>query len=196
MKASTHAVASLVLSFALYIAVRSVEASLFCFLAGVLLDGDHLLDYLWWSEEKKFRTFFILGPDYFDDPHSLDKLLHSVDLFAFAAIPIVLCFPFMGLGIAVGFGGHIILDIFGFGFTPLYFFLLYRVAVGKSKIVSLREAVLKKDGFKCVDCKMTDNLQIHRGLKLGRVSGWDKVEEWTTVCENCHMKKHMKGMFY
>lgn len=196
MKVVVHVAVSLVIGIPLYFAFPSVDTYVFCFLTGVFLDVDHFIDYLWWSKDKSLKKFFILGPSYFDDPHSTDRFLHSIDLFSLFAVPIMLLQPALGIGIIVGFASHIVLDFVGFGFSLFYFFFLYRFVFGKRKILSLREAVLKKDRFRCRDCGVTGNLQIHRDIKLVRLNGWDRVEEWTTVCEQCHMQRHQTGMFY
>jgi len=174
----------------------SFEAYIFCFLTGVFLDVDHLVDYLWWSEERSLKKFFFLGPGYFNNPHPTDRFLHSVDLFILLITPVMLYWPILGIGVIMGFIGHLILDFAGFGFSPLDFFLLYRVFVWKRKILTLREKVLRKDGFKCRDCGATSKLQIHRDTKLGRFNGWERAEEWTTVCEQCHIQRHKTGMLY
>lgn len=196
MKAIAHATVSLAIGLPLYVAFSSVEAYVFCVLTGVFLDVDHFIDYLLWSKDRNLKKFFILGPDYSDDPHPTDKFLHSIDLFSIFVIPIMLYQPILSIGIIAGFAGHIALDLTGFGFGPFYFFFSYRVVVGKRKILSLREAILKKDGFRCKDCGATDNLHIHRDIKLGHLNGWDRVEEWTTVCERCHIQRHKTGMFF
>jgi len=196
MKAITHAVVSLVIGIPLYLALSSFEAFIVCFLTGVFLDVDHFIDYLWRSKKRSLKKFFALGPGYFDNPHSTDKFLHSIEIFSLLIILIMLFQPILGIGIIVGFIGHIALDLVGFGFSPLHFFLLYRAIVEKKRVLALREAVLRRDGFRCRDCGATDNLQIHRGFKIGRIEGWDRVDEWTTVCEKCHVKRHGTGLFY
>jgi len=196
MKAIVHAIVSLVIGIPLYLAFSSIEAYIFCFLTGVFLDVDHLIDYLWWSKDKSLRMFFILGPGYFDKPHSTDKFLHSIEIFSLLVIPIILHQPTLGIGLIVGFVGHIALDFVGFGFSPFHFFLFYRAIIEKNKVLLLKEAVFKRDGYKCIGCGATSHLQIHRDIKIGRLNGWDRVDEWKTVCEQCHIGRHKTGMFY
>ena len=196
MKALVHAAVSLAIGVPLYLAFSSVEAFVLCFLTGLFLDVDHLIDYLWWSEDKNLRRFFSLGPGYFDRPHSTDKFLHSIELFSLLVIPIMLTQPIFGVGVIVGFIGHISLDFWGFGFSPFHFFLSYRAIVEKKRVISLREAILERDDFRCRNCGATGDLQIHKGIKLGRLGRWNNVDEWTTVCEPCHIQRHETGMFY
>jgi hypothetical protein len=195
MKASIHAVASLGAAILLYLAFKSVEASVFCFIVGVFIDSDHFIDYLLWSDTRNLKEFFVLGPGYFEKPHLTDKFLHSIEVFSIFVIlfAVALHQPVLSIGILVGFACHIVLDFVGFGFNPLHFFLLYRAIVEKKKMIALREAVLKKDGFKCKDCEATTNLQIHRDIHR---SAWDTVNEWVTVCKECHIYRHGTGMFY
>lgn len=47
-----------------------------------------------------------------------------------------------------------------------------------------REAVLKRDGYKCVICSGTNNLQVHHNT-YARV-GEEELEDLTTLCKWCH----------
>jgi 5-methylcytosine-specific restriction endonuclease McrA len=85
------------------------------------------------------------------------------------------------------------LDYLGYRFTPLHFFLLYRVFFEKNKERELKDVILKRDGFQCVDCGVTEKLQIHRTVKQ---KSWDTLTEWVTLCEECHIKQHGSGQFY
>jgi hypothetical protein len=98
----------------------------------------------------------------------------------------------VGIGMIVGFGSHLILDQIGYPYDSLHFFLLYRIFVEKKKVIELRDAVFRRDGFKCRNCKATNNLQIHEknlhGLPFQK-NPW-AIDEWITVCEKCHIQRH------
>lgn len=193
MKTIVHAVTSLLISIIMYFANLPIESCVFCFLVGVFVDVDHFLDFLLWEEDKDLKKFWILGHNYFIEVHSTDYLFHSIDLFSLLIIPFILYWPALGFGMIVGFAGHLILDQIGFHYDSFHFFLLYRIFVEKRKSLELRDAVLKRDGFKCRDCGATQKLQLHR---KSRQKSWDTVDEWMTVCEECHMKRHGSGVFY
>lgn len=191
-----HAISSLLISVIMYFANLPVESCVLCLLTGVFVDIDHFIDYLLWSKDKTLKKFWILGPSHYTEIHLTDTLLHSIDLFSLLVIPFILYWPIAAIGIMTGFFSHLALDQIGFRYNPLHFFLLYRIFVEKKKERTLRDTVLKRDGFKCRDCGAMDNLQLHRNLQLLHRTSWNTIEEWTVVCEKCHMKRHGSGMFY
>ena len=193
IKSIIHGTISLILSIILFGLQFPIESCVFCFLSGVFLDIDHLLDFLLWSEDKDFRKFSILGPPYFTQTHYLDTVFHSIDLFSLLVIPLAFSFPTIIVGVIVGFSNHLLLDYLGNGFSFLHYFLLYRVLFEKRKERDLRDAIYQKDGFRCVDCGVTHKLQIHRAIIQG---SWVNITEWVTLCEDCHIKRHGSGQFY
>lgn len=76
-----------------------------------------------------------------------------------------------------------------------------RIVDRNSKEVNIwRKLVLQKDGYKCVDCESSENLQAHHILEWyefpeGRVN----IENGICLCGRCHHKRHPEmgeGMFY
>lgn len=193
LKSIIHVVTSLILAIILFFLNFPSEAYVFCFLIGVFIDFDHYIDYLLWSEDKNFKKFSILGPPYFVQIHYTDTLFHSIEVFTVLLIPIATFFPSILGGVTIGFSSHLFLDYLGYRGSPLHFFLFYRVLFEKSKERKLRDAIFRRNEFKCADCGATQKLQIHRALKLG---SWDTITEWVTLCEECHIKSHGSGQFY
>jgi hypothetical protein len=193
LKSIIHVIISFILTIILFFLNFPIESCVFCFLIGVFIDFDHYLDFLLWSEDKNFKKFSILGPPYFVQSHYTDTLFHSIDLFIILAVLIATYVPSILGGIIIGFASHLVLDYLGYGFTPFHFFLLYRVVFEKRKERELRDDIFKKDGFKCVECGVTQKLQIHRALNQ---ESWDTRTEWMTLCEECHIKHHGSGQFY
>lgn len=53
----------------------------------------------------------------------------------------------------------------------------------------LREAVLKRDGFRCTRCPCKERLQAHH--KVYRATWYDSIpEDLVTLCWRCHKKEH------
>lgn len=193
LKSIIHVFTSLLLSILLFFLNVPIESCIFCILVGVFLDFDHYLDFLLWSEDRDFQKFSILGPPYFVHIHSTDTLFHSIDLFIIPTILIRLYVPSILVGTIIGFTSHLVLDYLGYGFTPLHFFFLYRVLIEKRKEQELRDRILKRDRFQCVECGVTQKLQIHRTINQ---KSWNTFTEWVTLCEDCHIKHHGSGQFY
>ena len=192
MKVIIHALASTFLSLLVYAYSNSFEVSILCFLLGVFIDVDHALDYLMWSNNRSLRTFFKLGPDYFTNPHSTDRVLHSIDLWLPLILFTMVILPELAIGVAVGFIGHITLDFLGFSSSP---FLLHRVLRWKNQVVELRKTVLERDGYRCRDCGAASTLQMHNERNFS-CTKWNKLRDWVSLCERCHMSRHGSGMFY
>lgn len=132
------------MSALLYYCLRSFSASFACFLSGVFLDIDHVIDY-WlheginfnikglfkWSEDRNWR-FLIL-------------ILHSLEfLVVFWILVSVLKLGPFWFGLAIGFSLHMILDLIYntktmYGYTYLF---SYRVIKGfKGEYFHRREDV-------------------------------------------------------
>jgi hypothetical protein len=174
--------------------------ALFAFLAGVLIDGDHLVDWWLWSEERSFRSLLVLGT-WLIKPHITDLFLHSYELL----IPLWIFVWFtgaysIGIGITTGFLVHLITDqIYNslrYGVDPLNLFLTYRTLrmnkrlADYEKRLAIYETVLRRDNFKCQLCGKSGNprLEIHMEKYAIRQNSPDK---YITVCSSCHTKKHV-----
>jgi 5-methylcytosine-specific restriction endonuclease McrA len=49
----------------------------------------------------------------------------------------------------------------------------------------IREAVLKRDGYRCVHCGYGGFLQAHRKPEFGSYHDW-QLDGYETLCRNCH----------
>ena len=54
----------------------------------------------------------------------------------------------------------------------------------------LRQAVLRRDGWRCQQCGRTTNLHVHHILFRGRL-GSDSMENLITLCALCHEGYHL-----
>lgn len=53
----------------------------------------------------------------------------------------------------------------------------------------LRNEVLKRDGWRCQDCGVMKDLQVHHIRPRGRLGG-DVMQNLITLCASCHGKRH------
>ena len=60
-----------------------------------------------------------------------------------------------------------------------------RIRLNQEAYALLRRQILERDGWRCQDCRSSQNLQIHH-QKLRRQSGHDSEENLITVCVQRH----------
>jgi ATP-dependent DNA helicase RecQ len=56
---------------------------------------------------------------------------------------------------------------------------------------SLRQQILRRDGWKCQSCGVSSNLEVHH-RKFRSHSGPDSEENLITLCVDCHAQVHFK----
>ena len=134
MKTTSHIVASAMAGAAAYKIAGSAETAAALFLGGVLIDLDHVLDYLILAKEKHtVRNFF----SWFNDIRwkRIVVIFHAYELYAILLL-LAFCFPDDILtGLATGIGLHLIMDQFGntqpingIRLSRRFYFLLFRYA--------------------------------------------------------------------
>ncbi|MBN2384577.1 hypothetical protein JXQ70_17015 [bacterium] len=122
-----HLLGSTVAAVALGSALDSVEAGVTCFLTGVLIDLDHVLDYVQRRRKRKlgFRDFF--RTDEWAPQGRLFLIFH-----AWEYLPLLLVLTFVpglseiGLGALCGIGLHLIMDHLNNRGFPYTYFILFR----------------------------------------------------------------------
>jgi len=122
-----HFTVSVTISLTFFIYTKSPTASLLCFLAGFMLDADHLIDF--WMYKRKLTLSREIFQGFYEKWDKVPVLLHSIELLILIAL-LALLFPSVSLpllGIAVGFISHLILDFMSYELHPLSYFLIYRV---------------------------------------------------------------------
>ena len=55
----------------------------------------------------------------------------------------------------------------------------------------LRNEVLKRDGWRCQNCGVMKDLQVHHIQRRSQL-GSDVAENLITLCANCHTKRHYR----
>jgi 5-methylcytosine-specific restriction endonuclease McrA len=56
---------------------------------------------------------------------------------------------------------------------------------------SLRQEILRRDGWRCQSCGSMSNLEVHHG-DLRSHSGSDSEENLITLCASCHARVHRR----
>lgn len=132
MKVTQHIAISTVVSGLFYLATRSTASAIACFAAGILLDVDHVVDYV-------LNHGVSIRIDHFFTTFKNDVLkyvvvfLHSWE---FALISFVVLWRTgwntVAMGIVIGAGVHLLLDNMFNGHSSFAYFLTYRLINGFS----------------------------------------------------------------
>ena len=133
MMPQNHAFASALISMVFLYFTKSPSAALLCFLAGVLIDADHLLDF-WMYKGKIVISREVFG-HFYEGFGKIYVVLHSFEIIA-ALLLLGFALQEVGtymFGVAVGMLTHIILDFFSYELHPAGYFITYRILKGFDK---------------------------------------------------------------
>lgn len=127
MTITQHAVITSVVCAGLYLASHSLGMAIACFVAGVLIDFDHLLDYVVnFSPRFGVRHFFECFKDQVFD--RIIVFLHAWEWVALAIALAAVSRSSVMIGIAAGMLLHMALDQVFNRHNPCGYFLAYRLA--------------------------------------------------------------------
>jgi hypothetical protein len=132
MQAPKHVIASVIISALVWWWLRSSAAALACFLMGVLVDLDHVIDFLYNSRRHlRIHRFFAVFE--FEILENIFVFLHSWE-FALVWLALLFCGPGVRqpvtLGLFIGFVTHLGLDNLFNRHSRWAYFLLYRLRHG------------------------------------------------------------------
>jgi hypothetical protein len=132
MRASKHVISSVIVSALVWWWLRSSAAALACFLTGVFIDLDHVVDFFYnFPRHLKFQRFFKVFE--FEVLENVFVFLHSWE-FALVWLALLLCVPDVRqpvvLGLFIGFVTHLGLDNLFNRHSRWAYFLLYRLRHG------------------------------------------------------------------
>lgn len=132
MQASKHVMVSIVVSALVWWWLRSSAAALACFLMGVFIDLDHIVDFVYNHRgHLRFHRFFTIFE--FEVLENIFVFLHSWE-FALVWLALLLCLPDVRqplvVGLFVGFVTHLGLDNLFNRHSRWAYFLLYRLRHG------------------------------------------------------------------
>lgn len=124
-----HILISAILSLMIFRATGSFYAAAACFIAGTMIDIDHVLDYYLYSGRLTFDISEISG--FYPRYGKVFVFLHSYELLlAGAVVAYLLQAQVLFMGAAVGFVGHLLLDTARYEMKPQSYFLAYRAFCG------------------------------------------------------------------
>lgn len=142
IKLQYHAIASLGCSVIFYLIFKSFLYSVVCFLAGILVDLDHVVDYVrctGWNLNIKYFFQFVYGIHY----DHLTILFHAWEFSVLFVIMIVLTGGnLLVLAVGIGFIQHLIFDQCTNPIKPFAYFITYRLKHKFSKECILSDAFL------------------------------------------------------
>ena len=133
MKTSVHISTSALLTAAVYAYSRSFPEAASCLVSGVLIDLDHVIDFLLFSGERfspmKFYSWCTVGCW-----QRITLIFHSYELFGILCVVAYYLDIVVLWGMVWGAGLHLLLDQLGnirtFRLSPWFYLLGYRIAKG------------------------------------------------------------------
>lgn len=131
MSPAKHAAVSAVTGLTFFYLTKSAPGALVCFLSGVLIDLDHLLDF--YLGRKKICRKFSEMEDFClnEEGGKLYLILHSYELMiALWLMGIVFYLPLVWFGLAVGMSVHLLFDQFTNPTYPFAYFWFVRCRFG------------------------------------------------------------------
>jgi hypothetical protein len=134
MRPSQHVAISGIITIGFFAVTKSWVGSLACFLSGIFIDLDHVLDF--WIAKKKFLFSYEELYAYFAQERQgkLYLLLHSYELLALFWLAIYfLHLDVLWLGVAWGLTTHMIADQITNPLRAFGYFLVYRIKHGFAK---------------------------------------------------------------
>ena len=145
MKPTHHAIISAGVGTAFGFWAQSLAAGGVCFLSGIFIDIDHVIDYVIFRKKfpDSYQDLYDFG--YKEDKAKLFLFFHSYELFLLLWI-LVFCVKMepIWLGFAVGLTGHMICDQFVNPVRPLGYFLFFRLKQNFERRKILTDAFYKK----------------------------------------------------
>lgn len=132
MQLLKHAVVSLVISALVWWWLRSLAGAAACFLVGVFIDLDHVIDFFY-NRRRHLQFHRIFTVFEFEIMENIFVFLHSWE-FALVWLALLLTLPEarqpVVLGLFIGFVSHLLLDNFFNRHARWAYFLLYRLRYG------------------------------------------------------------------
>lgn len=148
MLPSRHIIISLPLGATVGLFTQSVPAGLLCFFSGILIDVDHAIDYVIHYGLKNFdykeiyRACKNMAKS--EEEGGVKKLyflLHAIEFAILLWIGYLFSRNLYLLSIAIGYTGHLIIDVAGNGkiTKPIAYSIAFRIANGFDRIKLIRQ---------------------------------------------------------
>ena len=134
MSPTQHTIASGVASAAFYVYSQSVAGTVICFLSGIFIDVDHIMDLCIYKKRLAFTVQDLFNFCEREKGGKLYLIFHSYELLALLWLSIATFhLSAVWLGLAIGLSIHIFLDQIANPVRPLVYFLWYRLKYGFAK---------------------------------------------------------------
>ncbi len=129
-----HTAASGIISLIFASITKSLGGSIVCFLSGILIDIDHLIDF--WIAKKKIILSYkgLFSFCAWEKEGKLYLIFHSLELLMALWLAIFLLnLNIVWVGFVIGLTFHLLLDWFSNPLRPWVYFFFYRVKHGFAK---------------------------------------------------------------
>lgn len=194
-----HTAVTSTASALLLIIFKNLQIAISCFITGIFIDLDHIIDYLlnrglpdilkYLRHPRKFTNFISYGHLKFNPFCKVYKPLHSIELLIPAIILYLLGFwNDIATGAVIGFLIHLVMDtvvIGHIGAVSLIYKILHRFPKG-SDIIKKRLIKIGKDPNCCQLCGYEGDTIIYRSK--GKCIGFSrkKLNEMMILCSKCY----------
>ena len=194
-----HTAVSLAVSVLILTILKKVQMSIACFLTGVLIDTDHILDYYVNHKRsegsayprplRKFLTSLLSVYTEHKPFPKVYKVLHSIELLIpFPLLYILGVWNEVATGALIGLTLHMLMDILAFGHIGAVS-LIYKISKGfpsGSDIVKHRLSKMGRDIGKCQLCGVRGetSLRIHRSWYIGFTR--KALSQIMVICAKCN----------
>jgi len=120
-----HAVLAFLVGILAYWLTQSWKLALFGAGVNILMDVDHVLEYVFWARRFRLREF--LAGNYFKEKKTIMVIFHGWEYVALALIYWLASGAWGGLVVAIAMGVHLIFDQLSWDLYPGAYFLIYRL---------------------------------------------------------------------
>ena len=144
MTPTRHTVISAVTSVGFFYFTQSLIGTATCFFAGILIDLDHILDFLIEKKRFPFNYADLWSFCAYEKAGKLYLILHSYEFFVVWWFLVVYYhLNYFWLGLMVGMTVHMLADQISNPCKPWAYFLLCRIKCGFSREIILNEEFYK-----------------------------------------------------
>lgn len=134
MKLAKHIILSLIISIVLFIFTKSVYAGILCFVFGVFMDVDHIIEYILhygWKDFTLKNVFRACEQTEKREGKLRFKKLYLIFHIGEIAILLLVAAIFLNniylWAIAIGYSSHLFFDLIGNNIKPINYLLSWRI---------------------------------------------------------------------
>ncbi len=198
-----HTAVSFAVSALLQIVFNKIQMSIACFLTGILVDFDHILDYYINRElREKLRYLYqprellkFLSNGYYESKPAdkVYKPLHSIELLIPASLLYISgMWNDIATGMLIGFIIHLIMDALPLGHIGAVS-MIYKINNGFPRggdIMKKRLSKIGKDVNKCESCGACGETILHKRHSWYPALTKKGLSKTMVLCKKCHDRIH------